>query len=37
MRAISRKRSIRRKGGQVVFAVIALFILLVIFLPMLLR
>jgi hypothetical protein len=37
MRAISRKQAIRRKSGQVVFAVIALFLLLVIFLPVLMR
>jgi hypothetical protein len=37
MKAITRKHSVRRKSGPVVLAVVALFLLLVIFAPTLFR
>jgi hypothetical protein len=37
MKAIARKRSVRNRSGLVVFGVIAIFLLAVIFLPMLMR
>jgi hypothetical protein len=36
MKAITRKHSVRNRGGQIVLAVVALLLLLVIFLPALL-
>jgi hypothetical protein len=37
MKAITRKRAVRNRSGQVVIAVVAILLLLVIFLPVLLR